>query len=221
LALTLAVAAFHALMVYRGTALHFLRYYMDAIVGSFVLAPFVIERLQRGRARGLTLAVVTVAMVLSGAGQLYSMTDPDVGREEYHFIKGAANSVGIYAFEPDVPLPNYRTYADERAIARYLDQVAPNGLVLIDTVYGAPIVLLSQHPERFVTTSDRDFSFVLERAEETVAYVLVPAPTVRSNLDRINRRYPGLYEGQLEWATLEHDWGGQFSWRLFRVRSEP
>ena len=42
----------------------------------------------------------------------------------------------------------------------------------------APIVLLSQHPERFVSTSDRDYSFVLERAEETVAYVLVPQPSV-------------------------------------------
>jgi hypothetical protein len=221
LALTLAVAAFHALMVYRGTALHFLRYYLDAIVGSFVLAPVVLEGLQRGRARRPALAVISVALIVSGAWQLYSMTDPDVGREEYHFIKGAANSVGIYAFEPDVPLPNYRTYADERAIARYLDQTVPSGLVLIDTVYGAPIVLLSQHPERFVSTSDRDFSLILEQAQETVAYVLVPAPSVLSNLDRINRRYPGLYEGQLEWATLEHDWGGQAAWRLFRVRSEP
>jgi hypothetical protein len=86
--------------------------------------------------------------------------------------------------------------------------------VLVDSVYGAPIVLFSAHPERFVTTSDRDFSFVLENADEMVAYVLVPLATTLASLDRVNLRYPDLYADGENWATLERDWG---VWRLYRV----
>jgi hypothetical protein len=218
--LACSVAAFHAVLLYGGSALHFLRYYLDGIAGSFIVAPAIVDAV-RPRLRAATLVLIASGFALSGAIQVVSMADLDVGREEYDFVKGALNGVGVRAFDPDVPAPNYRTYADERAVTRYLDERAPNGLVLLDTVYGAPIVLFSGHPERFVTTSDRDFLFMLERADERISYVLIPAPSVKSGLDRINRRYPDLYYGGSEWLTLDKDWGGQTGWRLYRVTAGP
>ncbi|MGW4245785.1 hypothetical protein ACWELQ_25180, partial [Nocardia sp. NPDC004722] len=93
---------------------------------------------------------------------------------------------------------------------------------LMDTVYGFAVLVASEHPDRFVIPSDRDFVRILNTPLDRGArYILSVPNTGRGTSDAVNRRYPTMYENGAQIATLEleipNDGAGQPNWRLYRV----
>lgn len=119
-----------------------------------------------------------------------------------------------------------RTFATERAIAHYLDDLdLPDSSILLDTVYGFAVVAASDRPKMFVLPSDPDFVRILnDPSARGAKYMLVVPPTGRGRSDTLNKRYPTLYDNGADVATLEleipNDGDGQPNWRLYRV-NEP
>ncbi|MFI1918843.1 ArnT family glycosyltransferase [Nocardia sp. NPDC020380] len=115
------------------------------------------------------------------------------------------------------------TFSTERRLADYLDaHHLARGSIVMDTVYGFAVLVASQHPDRFVIPSDRDFVRTLNQPlERGVKYLLAVPNTGRGTSDAINRRYPTMYENGAQIATLEleipNDGAGQPDWRLYRV----
>jgi hypothetical protein len=119
-----------------------------------------------------------------------------------------------------------RTFATERAIAHYLDDLnLPDSSIVADTVYGFAIVAASHKPKMFVLPSDPDFVRILnDPASRGAKYLLAVPPTGRGKSDTLNKRYPTLYDDGADIATLElevpNDGDGQPNWRIYRV-NEP
>ncbi|MFF0817782.1 ArnT family glycosyltransferase [Rhodococcus sp. NPDC003318] len=115
------------------------------------------------------------------------------------------------------------TYSTERAIADHLDSMdLPEGSILMDTLYGFPIVAASKYPERFVLPSDRDYVTILgDPAAHGVQYILTVPNSGRGTSDAVNRRYPTIYDNGAQIAMLEaeipNDGADQPDWRLYRV----
>jgi hypothetical protein len=119
-------------------------------------------------------------------------------------------------------------FSTERRIARYLDGMQlPDGSVLTDTVFGFAVVAASKRPKVFVVPSDADFARILNNpAANGVRYLLTVPVIGRGTADKLNRRYPTLYDSGADVATLELEIpndgvaiesGGQPDWRLYRV----
>lgn len=116
-----------------------------------------------------------------------------------------------------------RTFATERRISRYLDDLdLPDSSVVVDTVYGFAVVAASRKPKMFVLPSDPDFVRILnDPSARGVRYLLAVPPAGRGRSDTLNKRYPTLYDNGADVATLEleipNDGDGQPDWRLYRV----
>ncbi|MGB3482386.1 MAG: ABC transporter [Mycobacterium sp.] len=115
------------------------------------------------------------------------------------------------------------TFATERTIAKYLDELnLPDGSVITDTVYGFAVLAAADRPRMYVIPSDPDFTTRLnDPVGSDVKYMLAVPPTGRGSSDALNLRYPTLYETGADVATLEleipNDGDGQPNWRLYRV----
>ncbi|MBV9121025.1 MAG: hypothetical protein JOZ39_09980 [Chloroflexi bacterium] len=209
-AVCLAIPAFHVALLYSGNSFGWLRFFMYSIPAAFLVLPYLLP-IAHGRAMKTALFAVLVAGFI-GSDLLtgWIMDQPQLGREEYTFVDAALHRAG----NPG----DYRTMADERAVADYINASLPGRLVLLDTVYGYAIPLLADHPEQFAITSDRDFQQILASPTGRVDYILARAPVTSGvDLDLVNRTWPTLYGGALPWATLVHDFGGESGWRLFAV----
>lgn len=211
-AFALSIPAFHLLLLYQGASFGWLRFFLYSIPGSFFLAPPLLADLRRDGARALATAALLILFTASGAAAVALMVDPNVGREEHALIKKVLGS--------DTPLPPSRTFVEDKAIADYVDRRLPGQRVLIDTFTGYAIVVFSRQPAQFTITSDRDFEAAVDRPTVRADYVLVPKPSgFLSSVDRLNTRYPRIYEGAEAWTTLVEDFGGQAGWRLFKVKT--
>lgn len=238
-----AALAFQALTYAAGGTFAFLRFYIIAIPFAASLALLAVpdgvfvEAIRPGRnalpeppipstrARaGYAGVAAAFAICLVVAG--WGMTLPRYAPQEYAL--GA-----VVDPEPDSVSPKKadehriaRTFATERQIARYLDDLnLPQSSVVTDTVYGFAIVAASRKPKTFVLPSDPDFVRILnDPANRGAKYLLAVPPTGRGKSDILNKRYPTLYDNGADVATLEleipNDGDGQPNWRLYRV-NEP
>src|SRR5947199_8622310 len=97
----------------------------------------------------LVLALVSVPVAAAG------MLSSTVAVEE---SKDIGALLGPQAASPTRPGAAVRTFAGEQAVVHYLDGMGlPRGAVLMDVFSAFPIAIMSQHPEQFVITTDRDF----------------------------------------------------------------
>ncbi len=123
-------------------------------------------------------------------------------------------------FNEEQAVRSFNPYALDQEIAEYVDSLdAPNGSVLTDSGTGFAVLIRSEHPDRWVITSDGDFR---ERVADlsTVSYVLVPENTGLLQLDALNRRWPDLFQTGLGPDTLIKEWkakNGRPAWRLFKT----
>jgi hypothetical protein len=138
-----------------------------------------------------------------------AMANPALGKEEYTFVN-AVTSNGT------APQEEYRTYAAARRVSTYIEQNHLQGLIMVDTYLGFPIVLFSNHPEQFVITQDQDFKTILANpVKNSVRWVLVPANKAdRPANDMILNKYPGFQFDGPNWTKLVQDFG---EWKLFQV----
>jgi len=226
-----------------GGTFAFLRFYMIAIPFAATLALLAvpdgvfITPIRRGRnapvpspipstrARGGYVAVAA-AFGLSVVVSAWGMSLTRYAPQEYAL--GA-----VLDPDPDSVSPKKadehriaRTFATERDLARYLDDLnLPPSSVVADTVYGFAVIAASEKPKTFVVPSDPDFVRILnDPSARGARYLLAVPPTGRGQSDTLNKRYPTLYDNGADVATLEleipNDGDGQPNWRLYRV-NEP
>ena len=124
---------------------------------------------------------------------------------------------------PDLGSVLARQQAEQeyRRVADTVEELIPPGaLVLLDVVGpGGPIPMFARNPERFVTTTDRDFEErFLYTPWETVGYVLVPFPTFdRLSRSVLLRAHDDIWDEALAWTELELEIEGPTRWKLLRV----
>ncbi len=105
---------------------------------------------------------------------------------------------------------------EEHAVGDYLRaQVRANALILLDEGDNYSIIERAGHPQRFVIPSDLDYDDLVANAPSQVDYILVQKST--SLPGALRQAYPMLYEGRWLYSQLEHDFGGEMGWRLYRV----
>ncbi|MBV8087400.1 MAG: hypothetical protein JO247_21525, partial [Chloroflexi bacterium] len=206
----LAIPLFHTVLLYQGGSFGWLRFFMYSIPGAFLLSPLALPG-GNSVLRSSAVAGLLVAFALSDGVTWLAMANPNYGREEYTFIERLT--------DPSVQLDDSRTLADERRIDAYINTRLSGKRILVDTVHGFAIVLLAQHPEQFVITSDRTFADVVRTPQGRVDYLLVPKPASSGETDLIDQTYPDLWAGGVTWATLSEDFGGDQQWRLYQLAS--
>lgn len=208
--LAVSVLVFHTYLIYCGSSFGWLRFFMYSIVATFLLLPSLLSSDIVGRSNRLTVVILSFILVTSSLSTLWTMSQPQIGREEFQFVQKISDR--------DATLPNSRTYRDERAVAQYVDDNLQGELILIDTFLGFAVPLFADDPRQFVITSDRDFEDVVAAPAGKVGYMLVPPPVgYFGQTDRINARYPRLYAGGEDWVVLAKEFGGEAAWRLYRV----
>jgi hypothetical protein len=145
----------------------------------------------RGPARavgfGMTIGLVLLSVPVAAAGML----NRTIAIEESRDVNAL---LGPDRAAPDRTGAAVRTFALEGAVASYLDNLdLPRGAVLMDVFSAFPIVLLSDHPDQFVITTDRDFKQALaDPSSFGVRYLLVPSIQGHGVLDAVNKAYPEL-----------------------------
>lgn len=204
----LALPTFQVYTLIAGSSWGWLRFFMYSIPGAFLLALPLLAELRGRWLRGAAAALVLLALAGSNVEAFWAMQQPDLGRQEQYYLARLA--------DPDAPLPNSRSYAEDRAVVAYIRDHRDDAPILLDTVQGYAVWLYADRQEQFVIFGDRDFADILEAPVGQVGYLLVPSPEV-GRADRINTRYPDLYSQGLPWAVLERDFGGEWGWRLYRV----
>lgn len=128
------------------------------------------------------------------------MMDSKIAPEEEALLRPIAHN--IQAWPEGQRIPEVRRV--HREIAKSIDQLAADrGSVIVDAFYGFPTIMLSDHPDRLVITTDRDFQARLADPQGfRVRYLLVPPKVDYGQLDAINRKYPELYKNGAGVAQL-------------------
>ena len=168
------------------------------------------------RAMGLlAVAVVVVAVPIGARTMLDPGENPQYGGEAFQL-----RPILFPNEPPEIYTPTGQ-YVVGRQASQYLDGMhLGNGAVLVDGAMGFPIILESNNPTQFITTSDRDFQqSLLDPVSFGVKYLLVPEAIGYQSLDAINRAYPGIYDNGTSVApALVAQFGsGGNNWRLYKV----
>jgi hypothetical protein len=160
-------------------------------------------------ARGIVSSLLLLGIALPVATE--GMLNPSVGIESAGDLRPLVAQHGRGSLGP--------IYVEDAEIASYLDhQHLARGSVLIDTFNGWPIVANSDNPTQFVITSDRDFQSKLsDPVGAGLKYLLVPDPRAGSQLDAVNRLYPGIYDSGAGIAVLDRQFYG--GWRLYEIKT--
>ena len=178
-----AVLLFEVWSTGTGSTFPFLRYLLLVVPLGVIAAAVLPHR------TGTVLC--TLALLAMPVTAWAAMSEPSIGRQE-HYVR-AALFPSTASLEEQRML---RRYATERRLARALDrQRLPRGAVLLDALFGHPVVLASARPEQFVVSTDRDFAQALDRPWESGVRWFVAVPDRgRGESDALNRRWPGVYE---------------------------
>lgn len=202
---------FHIYLNYTGGSYGWYRFYTYvlpiAVSGFFWLLTCLRKRKSK---QGVAITML-IGLVASMITTIVGMTNPAIGKEEASFMQ--AILTGGSASQDE-----YRSYATAREVAAYIDRNSLDGLILLDSYLGFPIVLFAKHPEQFVITQDREFQEALhDPPGYGIRWVLVPLTDefLRRN-EWILKTYPDIWDVGVPWATLAKDFG---RWRLFRVIS--
>lgn len=97
------------------------------------------------------------------------------------------------------------------------DEALEDDDAMIDSYAYGPLVLLVDHPERFVIASDRDFEQRLRDAHHQVDYIMLAPPVGQASLTGANAFYPEMYGGGIPWARLVTEYTENGNGRLFRI----
>lgn len=209
-----AVPLFELLAYTAGSLFGFLRYQIVvvpllAVLVGLLVAPARLRGPQalaspgaEGRTRRSSwLAVAAVAALLPGivTSAATIMTRPDLAQQEYGRLRPIA--MGLVGHQAATTTNG--AWAPDRDVADELDAMSlPDGSVLVDSAMGFAVLAASEHPKRFVTTSDSDFEAALETPPNNgIRYLLIcERPAV---LDAVQRRWSAdLAAGSVPWASL-------------------
>ncbi|MGC0365740.1 hypothetical protein ABH922_003724 [Rhodococcus sp. 27YEA15] len=231
------------LLYAMGSTFPLLRFYIAVIPLCFVLAvltdprgaPVISRRPGRAASTAVglkrapataSLSVIVALCLLAGSNAL---TFVAMGNARLAVLEHSIASAVVPGRDDLDEQAILRTFAAERRIAKYLDNLdLPPGSVLLDTVESYAVVTASDNPRQFVVPSDGDFVRILnDPTTFAVEYILAVPNDGRGESDAINRRYPTMFDtgaGGVGALVLEvpNDGGmAPSSWRLYRATGEP
>ncbi|HEX4364306.1 MAG TPA: glycosyltransferase family 39 protein [Solirubrobacteraceae bacterium] len=204
-----AVLAFAAYDIATGGQSPFLRYLIVA-VPLCVLLVAVRPMHPLIAAVGLGAPLLTAWLAISS---------PAIGTQEHYLPASLHTSTATK--EEVMYLHQFKA---ERRLAAAIDALhLGRGRVLVDALFGYPVVLASHDPRQFVITTDRDFAQALAQPWESgVRYLIAVAPIRRGLSDALNVRYPGIYAtggGIADFMLQADSDSADPSLRLYRVLS--
>ncbi|GAA2522400.1 hypothetical protein [Winogradskya humida] len=158
-----SVLAFDALAFLTGMSFGWLRFQITLIPLGVLLAGHV---LATWRPLGTARAAVTLTLAaLAVPSTLYTLTQPDLAREESEYVTAAGSARRSNLFHVDAQ------------VAADLDAMnLPDGAILADAAVAYGVILASDHPHDYVTTPDRDFpGAVTDPRGHNIRYLLLSA----------------------------------------------
>lgn len=196
----LAIIVFHIYLLYKGQSFGWLRFYIYSIPLGIIPTFYLVNKFKSLR----FLSVIFI--ILSLLTSLYAISNKNIGKEEVSFMEKIIN--------PEIGLDYSRTYEDQKAVDKFIDQ--ESGKVLVDTDIGFAIPLFSKNPSRFVITSDIDYENIVKNYVGKVDWIIVPAPRDASDGERnkIYHYYPDIWNGNAPSIELIKEIDG---WRIFKV----
>lgn len=213
-----AAPAFEVFQIFRGQLFTWVRYwiYLPAFVAIVaVFATNLLFASNRGRRR--SYAVIIALCLASSIPTAYAMNYHEAATDEQAVARILiGDDPGRFVTPQDID----PTLRDFKAIAPSIDDLMegnPNALVMIDSYAYGPLVLLVDHPERFIIASDRDFEQRLRDAHHQVDYILLAPPVGQASLTGANAFYPEMYGGGIPWARLVTEYTENGKGRLFRI----
>jgi len=148
--------------------------------------------------------------------ETYGAFDKEQPSQRERLMNAIFTNTDLYSIESRQTLAN-----EFEEVARTANRLTDSdALIMLDTVgVGGPIPMFADHPQRYVTTTDRDFeASYLFRAWDTVDYVLVPFPNFDNQVRSILiQAYEDLWADGAPWAELVTEIPGPSQWRLYRV----
>jgi hypothetical protein len=203
---------FHIYLNYTGGSYGWYRFYTYvlpiAVSGFYWFLSFLHQRRLRQGMVIVMLGGLAISMITTVVG----MADPAIGKEEASFMQAVFTNGAA-------PQDESRSYAAAREVAAYIERESIEGLILVDSFLGFPIVLFAEHPEQFVITQDREFQEALRDPPSFgIRWILVPLTDefLRQN-EWILRTYPDIWDEGVPWVTLAKDFD---RWKLFQVTGD-
>ena len=213
-----AAPAFEISQIFRGQLFTWVRYwiYMPAFVAIVaVFASNLLFASNRGRRRAY--AMIIALCLASSVPTTYAMNYHEAATDEQAVARILLGTdPGRFVTPQDID----PTLRDFRVIAPTIDRLMeenPNANVMIDSYADGPLLLLVDHPDRFVIASDRDFKQRLEDAHHQADYILLAPPVGQAALTGANAYYPEMYGGGIPWARLVNEYTENGKGRLFRI----
>ncbi|MEK3950136.1 glycosyltransferase family 39 protein [Paenibacillus sp. FSL H7-0703] len=202
LLLFLSVPGLQFLLMMKQSSYGWFRYFMYVFPITVAWLPYELSQLQ-GRWRRAAFGLVSVSLLLTAGLLSYALTRPDIAPDENSFLTRTGNV-------------NYVRQESDRKIAVWLDEHLPKSTIMTDSASAYTMIVYSQHPKRFLITSDYSFNKALSYPQDHhVDYILVPKIMSGMPLSKINMVYPNLYEKGAPWVQLEREFNGE--WRLYKV----
>lgn len=192
------VLIFHVYLLYNGQSFGWLRFY----IYSTVIASLAGMYISRQKLIGYFAASLLIAGIFTSG---YAISNPNLGKEEYSFTQKVLNN--------SVVLDYSRTYSDQKEIASFIDQ--EGGKVLVDSTAGFAIPLFSNNPDKFIVTSDLDYTKIVENYSQFADWIIVNKPYDGiEDQNIIYRYYPNIWDGD---APSVHFYMQIADWKIFKV----
>nr|WP_246628010.1 glycosyltransferase family 39 protein [Paenibacillus oenotherae] len=200
-----AVPGLQYALLLRESSFGWFRYFMYVFPVTVAWIPYELSRFRKGPRQRLAFTAMAAAMLGTAALLSYAMTDPLIAPDENNFLK------------PQSQNEHYVAQSRERSIAAYMDEHYPDATVLTDSYSAYNILISSRYPKKYLITSDYLFKQALnDPPGNNIDYILIPKPLPGIPKSAVNARYPDMFQGGIYWATLEHDFEGQ--WKLYKVK---
>ncbi|MBI3965541.1 MAG: glycosyltransferase family 39 protein [Chloroflexi bacterium] len=207
--LAMSFPAFQALNFFTGQSAAFIRYFILAIPYGYLMAAFLLSRSPGLRLRQAAVGAAAVGLLVSNVATAHAMSTvwsrtSDWGQWNDGFVQALVTGKRLH------------TWAEDRDIASFLTKHARGRETLVDAFQGYRIIFFNGDPAKFVVNGDRDFDDLLQNPFGTVRFLLVASPELEGALNRVNQRYPTLYEQGAPWARLVGEWPVT-RWKLYEI----
>ncbi|WP_028551442.1 ArnT family glycosyltransferase [Paenibacillus sp. UNC451MF] len=195
--LFISIITLQWLMLLKGTSYGWFRYFMYVLPITVAWLPYELARVKK---TFFNYSIVISGMAATCVLLTSALMNPQIAPDENKFIQAKH-----YAVSQTV----------EKEIAHYLDTELAGYNILMDSYSAYSVILNSQHPEKYLITSDFEFHESLEDPVGSgVDFILSPKPD-KSSADSIDNQKYQLYDKGAPWCELYKEFGGK--WRLYKV----
>jgi len=201
-----SVPLFQAGMIFMNKSAAWSRFFIEYIPFGFLLLGLMVSSMPQ-RKRTFAAILILFVSVAGNYGTWRALHSPVLGNGDWYFISNIGTHERFYDFKQEIDISKYIS-------------AHPDMIVLADTFDAYGIIARVQSHQQTVITSDIDFNSVLQNPRGRVNAILVSEPIGVSTLNAINRAYPSLWSGGLQWAKLIVEFPGPSHFRLYAVTKQ-